>query len=97
MATEDLGMPGPYDNGPQRCGMMTSCVTNWMGDAGFVHKLSVRLKLPVIFGDCTFTNGRVIGKRMEGERALVDLEIWAENQLGQTTAKGSAVVELPRR
>jgi len=97
VATEDLGMPGPYDNGPQRCGMMTSCVTNWMGDAGFVHKLSVRLKLPVIFGDCTFTKGRVIGKRMEGERALVDLEIWAENQLGQTTAKGSAVVELPRR
>lgn len=97
VATQDLGMPGPYDNGPQRCGMLTTCLTNWSGDDGFVRKLSVRLKLPVIFGDCTYTKGRVTGKRIEGENALVDLEIWAENQLGQTTAKGSAVVELPRR
>lgn len=97
VATQDLGMPGPYDNGPQRCGMMTSCVTNWIGDDGFVRKISVRLKLPVIFGDTTFTKGRVTGKRLEGETGLVDLEIWAENQLGQVTAKGSAVAELPRR
>lgn len=97
VATQDLGMPGPYDNGPQRCGMLTSCVTNWIGDNGFVRKLSVRLKLPVIFGDCTITKARVTGKRQEGTVGLVDLELWAENQLGQTTAKGSAVVELPRR
>lgn len=97
VATQDLGMPGPYDNGPQRCGMMTSCATNWIGDNGFVRKVSARLKLPVIFGDCTYTKGRVIGKRQEGNVGLVDLELWAENQLGQITAKGSAVVELPSR
>jgi acyl dehydratase len=57
----------------------------------------MRLKLPVIFGDTTFTKGRVKGKRLEGGQGVVDLELWAENQLGQVTAKGSAVVELPRR
>jgi len=97
VATQDLGMPGPYDNGPQRCGMVTTTLTNWIGDQGFVRNLSIRLKLPVIFGDCTYTKGRVTGKRIEGERALVDVQVWAENQLGQTTAKGSATVELPRR
>jgi acyl dehydratase len=97
VATQDLGMPGPYDNGPQRIGMLTTCATNWIGDDGFVRKLSARLKLPVIFGDCTYTKGRVTGKRIENGMGLVDLELWAENQFGQVTINGSAVVELPRR
>ncbi|UCE30660.1 MAG: MaoC family dehydratase N-terminal domain-containing protein [Burkholderiales bacterium] len=97
VATSEIGMPGPYDNGPQRIGMLASCVTNWMGDDGFVRKLSVRVKLPVIFGDTTYTRGRVGGKREIDGRGLVDCEIWAENQLSQTTARGSAEVELPRR
>lgn len=97
VATQDLGMPGPYDNGPQRIGMLSTCVTNWIGDSGFVRKLGARLKLPVIFGDCTYTFGKVVGKRIEGDLALVDFELWGENQLGQVTIKGSATAELPRR
>ena len=97
VATVDLGMPGPYDNGPQRCGMMLTQVTNWMGDNGFVRQYSARLKLPVIFGDCNYFKGKVTGKRLEDGMALVDLELWGDNQFGQLTIKGSAVVELPRR
>lgn len=97
VATVDLGMPGPYDNGPQRCGMLTTVATNWMGDSGFVRKVSARLKMPVIFGDCNFFKGKVTGKRKENGMALVDLELWGENQFGQVTIKGSAVVELPCR
>ena len=97
VATSELGMPGPYDNGPQRIGMMSTCLTNWMGDDGFLRRYSARLKLPVIFGDTTFTRGRVTGKRIEDGRALVDAEVWAENQLGETTAAGTAVIELPKR
>jgi acyl dehydratase len=97
VAVSELGMPGPYDNGPQRIGFMSGCVTNWMGDDGFVRSLGVRLKLPVIFGDTTYTHGRVTARREEEGRGLVDCEIWAENQLGQVTATGTAVVELPRK
>ncbi len=97
VATIDLGMPGPYDNGPQRHGMLATVATNWIGDNGFVRKLSARLKLPVIFGDCNYFKGKVSGKRVEGGLGLVDLELWGENQFGQVTIKGSAVVDLPRR
>lgn len=97
VATSELGMPGPYDNGPQRIGMMSTCLTNWMGDDGFLRRYSARLKLPVIFGDTTFTRGRVTGKRIEAGRALVDADVWAENQFGETTATGTATIELPRR
>ena len=97
VATVDMGMPGPYDNGPQRCGMLATCATNWIGDNGFMRKLSTRLKVPVIFGDCNYFKGKVTGKRVENGVGLVDLELWGENQFGQVTIKGSAVVELPRR
>lgn len=97
VATSEIGMPGPYDNGPQRIGMLTTCITNWMGDEGLLRRYSVRLKLPVIFGDTHFFKGKVKGKSQEGERGLVELSVWAENQLGETTATGNAVVELRRR
>ena len=97
IAVKEIGMPGPYDNGPQRIGMCATCVTNWMGDDGFMREHSIRVKQPVIFGDTTITGGRVTGKREEDGRALVDCEVWAKNQFGQVTASGKSVVELPRR
>jgi acyl dehydratase len=95
IAVKEIGMPGPYDNGPQRIGMCATCVTNWMGDDGFMRELSIRVKQPVIFGDTTFTGGTVTGKRIEGGLALVECEVWAKNQFGQVTASGRSVVELP--
>jgi acyl dehydratase len=97
IAVTEIGMPGPYDNGPQRIGMVSTCVTNWMGDDGFVRELSVRLRLPVIFGDVTYTKGEVTGKRREQDKGLVETKVWAENQLGQVTATGTALIELPLR
>ncbi len=97
VAVSELGMPGPYDNGPQRMGFIASCVTNWMGDSGFLREISVRVRLPVIFGDTTYTKGKVRGKRRVGGAPLVDVDLWAENQLGEITATGRAVVELPSR
>ena len=35
----EIGMPGAYDNGPQRCGWFAHAVTNWMGDTALLHKL----------------------------------------------------------
>ncbi|WP_047144393.1 MaoC family dehydratase N-terminal domain-containing protein [Aquamicrobium sp. LC103] len=97
VAVSEVGMPGPYDNGPQRIGMVSTCVTNWMGDDGFMRSLSVRLHKPVIFGDLTITTGEVTGKRIENGQALVDIALRATNQHGETTASGTSCVELPRR
>ena len=97
VAQHELGMPNAYDNGPQRIGMIASCLTNWIGDDGELRTLGVRLKLPVIFGDITTCKGRVTGKRIEAGEALVDCDVWAENQLGQVTAKGTASAALQRR
>lgn len=97
VAQVDLGMPGPYDNGPQRCAMMCTAATNWMGDDGELKSYSARLRLPVIFGDTNYFGGTVTGKRIEHGAALVDLELWGKNQLGQTTITGLASAQLPKR
>lgn len=91
------GAPGPCDNGPQRCGMLATCVTYWMGGDGWLRTYSTRLKLPVIFGDITYCKGRIKDKRLYDGRGIVELERWTENQLGQVTMSGHGTVELPRR
>ena len=48
-------------------------------------------------GDLTLTKGKVVGKRRETGEGLVELEVWAENQLGDVTASGRALVALPSR
>lgn len=97
IARSEIGMPGPYDNGPQRIGMMTTPVTNWIGDDSHVRSISARLKLPVIFGDTSTFGARAVAKRIEHGKGLVALDLTARNQLGQTTAVGRATVELPMK
>lgn len=94
VATEELGMPGAYDNGPQRMGFICSAITNWMGDDGELKTYSIRLLAPVIFGDTNFIKGKVAAKQPGG---LVEVEVWAENQLGTRTAAGKGTVKLPVR
>jgi acyl dehydratase len=93
----EVGMPGGYDVGPQRISWLGHLLTNWAGDDGFVRVLDVKLRRPNIFGDTSWCRGRVLDKRIEDGAALVDVAVWVENQLGETTADGTAVVELPRR
>lgn len=94
VAQSEIGMPGPYDNGPQRIGMMASAVTSWMGDDAWLEALSVRLKRPVIFGDVSRFGGPVTAKRRDRADGLVELDLSATNQLGETTATGTARVRL---
>lgn len=93
----DVGMPGGYDVGPQRISWMGQLMTNWMGDDGFLRRLNVSIRRPNIFGDVSWCRAQVMDKRIEDGCGLVDLEIWVENQLGEITAKGQAIVSLPRK
>lgn len=96
IAQSEIGMPGPYDNGPQRIGMMASAVTNWMGDDASLTELNVRLKRPVIFGDVSRFGGTITGINPNGNGGgEVALDLVAQNQLGDVTARGTARVQVP--
>ena len=89
---QEIGMPGAYNNGPQKCGWMAHPVTNWMGDAGFMTSLQVRLRRPDVFGDTVWISGTVAEKLDDNQ---VRIELKAVNQEGETTAEGTATVRLP--
>jgi acyl dehydratase len=93
----EVGVPGTYDYGPQRSSWMCTLVTNWMGDAGFLKYIKTEMRRFNTMGDTTWCKGRVSAKRIQDGKALVDLEIWAENQRGEITTPGKATVMLPSR
>jgi acyl dehydratase len=93
----EVGMPGGYDVGPQRISWLGQLMTHWIGDDGFLRALSVRVRRPNIFGDVSWCRARVVDKRIEDRVHLVDLELSVVNQLDETTATGTATVELPSR
>ena len=92
-----VGAPDAYDYGPERCSWLSHLVTNWMGDDGFLARLRVEIRRHNPVGDTLFLGGRVTRKWAEDERHLVELALHAENQDGELSARGTAVVELPSR
>lgn len=91
------GLPAPYDYGPQRIAWLSQVLTNWCGDTGSLVDLAVEVRGLNLVGDTTWCRATVTGTRLDGERGLVDLELRAVNQRDESTANGTATVELPRR
>ena len=94
---KEVGVPGTYDYGPQRSSWMASLVTNWMGDAGFLKRVRTEMRRFNTMGDSTWCKGKVTRKYIEDGHALVDIELWGENQRGEITTPGLATVILPSR
>ena len=94
---KDVGVPGTYDYGPQRSSWLCSLVTNWMGDTAFLKRVRTEMRRFNTMGDSTWCKGKVTKKYVKDGYALVDLEIWGENQRGELTTPGLATVMLTSR
>jgi acyl dehydratase len=92
-----VGVPAAYDYGPERVAWLGHLVTNWMGDAGTLARLSVQVRRHNLLGDTTWCRGRVVGKALMEGRGEVALDLAAVNQRDETIAEGQALVVLPRR
>nr|WP_235949208.1 hypothetical protein [Candidatus Frankia alpina] len=100
---QELGLPTSYDYGAMRETWLCHLLTDWIGDAGWLWKLSVQHRRFNFVGDTTWLKGRVTDKRqVSGRNGVevrneVEVEVWAENQRGVTTSPAKAVVLLPSR
>jgi len=90
----DVGMGGVYDIGPQRIAWAQHMLTNWMGDQGFLHRLSVTVRKPNLEGDTLWWHGRVEAKALRAGAALTEIALEARNQAGAVSALGTATVAL---
>jgi acyl dehydratase len=93
----EVGAPGAYDYGPERCSWLTHHVTNWMGDAGLLRRAECKLRRHNPEGDVLFIDGTVVRKFEEEGKRLVEIQQQAKTRLGEVSAIGTALVQLPSR
>ncbi len=89
------GMPAPFDNGVMRFAWVAPLITNWMGYDGFLRRLSVEVRRPLLYGDLTTYGGEVTA--LDPERGAVTIRIWGRRPDGLEMTAGEAEVVLPRR
>jgi acyl dehydratase len=94
---QELGLPTSYDYGGMRETWLAHLVTDWIGDDGWLWKMSVQHRKFNYQGDTTWLRGKVTDKRQVDGRNEVHLEIYCENQVGEITSPATAVVLLPSR
>ena len=95
---QKIGNPFAYDFGKMRNAWMCHFLTNWMGDDGWLWKMSDQFRSFDYYGDTTWVKGRVTDKKItEDGRCTVEVDLGCENQRGTVTAPGHAVLVLPSR
>ena len=72
-------------------------ITDWMGDEGFLKRLRFEMRRMQRPGDTMVCKGKVTARYERAGEALVELEVWAENEREGVTTPGTATVILPRR
>lgn len=90
------GMGGVFAHGMLSMGFVAQAVTDWAG-AGTVRKIGVRFAALVRLKDTVTCRGRVVATAQKNGANVVELEIWADNQKGDTVVTGKASVALPTR
>jgi acyl dehydratase len=93
----EVGAPGAYDYGPERCSWLTHHLTNWMGDDGFLRTSKCQIRRHNPDGDVLFIDGTVTGKRVEQGEHIVEITQKVITHRGELSATGTATVVLPSR
>ena len=94
----EQGFDGPFVDGQMLGGYLAQHVQDWAGADSFLRKLSFRNRVMVYPGDVLTCHGVVTGTHVEGDEALVECDLWVENQKGERVVQpASAVVRFPQR
>ena len=87
------GLPGIIAHGMLPLGFLGQLLTQWVPQRQ-VRSLSARFVAMAFPGDVVTCSGRIAGKREEAGEKLVDVDIAAQNQKGETIQSGKATVAL---
>jgi acyl dehydratase len=90
-----VGLPDIIIQGWYKTATLAQMLSEWAGAGGVLKKISVQHREMDVVGNTLIAKGRVVGKFTENGENRVDCEIWVENQRGEKTSQGSAVVIVP--
>ena len=95
-AGKRLGVGGALVPGLLKLSWITQYVSDWAGEQGHVRNLRAAYRRPDVADRPLILTGRVVDKRVEEGRNIVELEV-ATIAEGQPSTRANVQVELPAR
>jgi acyl dehydratase len=93
---EKAGLPTVFAHGMLNAGFVSKCVSDYVGREN-LRKFKVRFATRVWPGDTITCKGTVTKKHEDGGKRLIEGDLLALNQKGETAIQGSFTAELPAR
>jgi len=90
-------LPDIIVHGRLKNSFLCQMMTDWIGEGGFLKKITIQHRGMDIPGKDITCKGKVMKKYVQEGKNYVECEIWTENSQGQKTAPATAVVMLPSR
>ena len=91
------GLPNVILHGALKNAFLGHLMTDWIGERGTLKKLSVQYRGMDMPGTPIYAKGVVTKRYDEAGEHIVECEIWLQNEKGEKTTPGTAVVSLPSR
>jgi acyl dehydratase len=92
-----IGWPGPIVHGSLKLQFLVQMLADWIGEDGEIRRLSCRYRGMDLPGDVLTCRGRVLERFVADDRHCLECEIYVENEEGERTTVGTAVVAVPSR
>ena len=90
-------LPDVIIMGNLKLAYIANAITDWAGDEGWITKLAIDYRKMDTVNSTITAKGKVTKKYQQDGKNLVELDVWVENEAGEVTTPGSAVLSLPSR
>ena len=90
-------LPSTIIHGALKSAWFGQLLGDWVGEKGRVLKYGCSYRGMDVPGDTLTCKGKVTRKYVDGNDKLVEAEIWLENDKGEITTQGTALVLLPQK
>jgi acyl dehydratase len=98
-AARAAGHPDVIVQGSLKGAWVGQVATGWMGRFGRLRRFEIQYRGVDVPGRIATAGGRVARTWVDEQsgEGRVEIELWLENERGERTVEGAAVVALPRR
>jgi acyl dehydratase len=89
------GFPGAFAMAPLTFSYVQTMLREWVGEQGRIVTVDIRLRSPFLRGRTLTAAGEVRQVHRDGDDVLVEIDVWADDDLGTRLVQGSATVAVP--
>ncbi len=94
-ATQHDGLPNVLVNGSWKQQVMCQLIKDWVGEEGWMWKISFQHRAMNVPGDILTAWGKVTNKCVKDGLGIVECEIGMKNQKGEEACPGKTTAVLP--